>query len=903
MEEKKEELSASASKEDIRKSVSEERIRKLTHLYYSKPEIQKIIFDFSQNREICPRYFEGFGRRPDSLQYESDIFELVKKGATSFHCSEELWSQPLSLSTNMDEKQLNGLRTGWDLILDIDSKYIDYSKIYAKIIIEFLEFSGVRNIGVKFSVSGDTPILIEKKGEFSLISILEAVEYIKQKKELKVLSLDKSGKVKLSKIYDFLEHKDTIYEIIHSQSTMPLKVTGHHSVFVWDMGDIIQKKVEELKKRDFLISYNSIENPLVKKDLKIINEFDFGKNQNSKKLIKKEIIVTEDLMRLIGYFLAEGHVTNIINQVGFTFNKNEIEYINDVKSLLFSLTGKKLSIRSPNSNSVQILIHSKEWASFFDNFCGKKKDKHIPAFAFKASRELFLELLKGYIRGDGYKKGEYGVVVKSVSKRLITEMIWLCKLNNISCNLSSEQNKPHKLPQGNFFKGSLVYLLRIPKSELVNLEFHRERNKFSPYAGDRIFPTDGLKEVYNQIKPKMFNSHRAEQMTLKKDGANLNRIKKVLDWFEKFKEINPDKNSQKILDNYKKLFNSDISIIKIKDISRKEEELVYDISVEETESFFGNYYPVLLHNSGSKGFHMIIPCKAFPKEVNHVETKNMFPEWARILTKYIIEKTKPKLIEEITELFSPNKYIRDNTAPKEVMPDLILVSPRHLFRIPYSLHEKTALASVVINKNKISDFQLRDANPLKAEIKDFTPECKSGEATRLLMQALDWSKETNQGDSEKRSIEYKPIQITDKSEKNYPPCIKKILNGMADGKKRALFALLNFFCSIAMEKDELEKILYSWNEKNNPKLHEGYIKSQIAYAIKRKPVLPPNCMEFYQGISVCYPDELCKLIKNPVNYVVKKNFQSNKYKSDYAYASRRTEIKKLKTKDNFKNNN
>jgi len=869
-------------------NVKEERIRRITHLYYSNPEVQKAIFQFAQNREVCPRYFEGFGKRPDNLQYESDLFELVKRGATSLHCSEELWSNPLDIKTGMAEKQLNELRIGWDLILDIDSKYIDYSKIYASIIINFLEFSGVKNTGIKFSVSGDTPILVEKEGELSLIPISEAIEYIKQKKELKVLSLDKYRKLKLSKIYDFLEHKDTIYQIIHSQSTIPLKVTGHHSVFVWDKGDIIQKKVVELKKEDFLVSYNSVENPLAKKDLKITHEFEFSKNQHSKKLIKKEIILTNDLMRLIGYFLAEGHVTNTINQAGFTFNKNEKEYIEDVKNILSSLTGKKISLRSPNPNSVQILIHSKEWASFFDNFCGKKKDKHVPPFAFKASRELFLELLKGYIRGDGYKIGEYGIVVKSVSKKLITEMIWLCKLNNISCNLSFEENKPHKLPQGIFFKGSLVYLLRIPKSELELLEFHRKRNKFSPYAGDRIFPTDGLREVYNQIKPKMFKSHRAEQMTLKKDGANLNRIKKVLDWFDKFREITPDENSLKILNNYKKLFNSNMSIVKIKDISKKEEESVYDISVEETESFFGNYYPLLLHNSGSKGFHIIIPWKAFPKDVNGIQTKDMFPEWARIVTKYIMEKTKPKLIEEVTKLYSPNKYIKDNSAPKEVMPDLVLVSPRHLFRMPYSLHEKTALASVVISKDKISNFQLKDADPLKVEIKNFIPDCREGEASRLLVQALDWNKENSPKEENKKTIEFKPIQIADRSEKNFPPCIKKILLGIDDGKKRALFALINFFRSIGTEKEELEKILYSWNEKNKPPLQQGYIKAQIAYAIKRKPIMPPNCMEFYQGVAVCIPDDLCRRIKNPVNYVVKKNLQLNN-------------AKKPKIKDNFKN--
>ena len=34
-----------------------------------------------------------------------------------------------------------------------------------------------------------------------------------------------------------------------------------------------------------------------------------------------------------------------------------------------------------------------------------------------------------------------------------------------------------------------------------------------------------------------------------------------------------------------------------------------------------------------------------------------------------MEKTKHKLIEEVTKLSAPNKYIKDFQAPKEVMPD------------------------------------------------------------------------------------------------------------------------------------------------------------------------------------------------------------------------------------------
>jgi hypothetical protein len=444
-------------------SIKEQRVRKITQLYYSKPWVQKAIFEFCKHREICPRYFEGFGKRPDTFQFQGDMFELVKKGATSFHCSEEIWENPLEISTELNEKQFNEIRDGWDFLLDIDSKYIDYSKIMVQEILKLLTFHGVKNVGLKFS--------------------------------------------------------------------------------------------------------------------------------------------------------------------------------------------------------------------------------------------------------------------------------------------------------------------------------------------------------------------------------------------------------------------------------------------------------------GSKGFHMIIPWKAFPETINEVKTSDMFPEWPRIVLQYINEKINKSLVQQITRLTIQNKYVRDVQASEEVIPDLVLVSPRHLFRAPYSLHEKTSLASIVLTKEQVANFEMKDADPMKVSeenVRDFMPDTQAGEASELLMQALDWYRETQVGKEEEEEkvkgkyANFKPIELKGVTDQQFPPCVLTILKGMQDGRKRGLFVLINLFRSIGMDKEELEKRIETWNEKNEVPIKKGYIKSQLEWSYRRKPILPQNCQEFYKGIGVCKPDNLCSRIKNPVNYVTRKNWSINnkdKYKKKN-FNKQKPKKKKVKNKEN-----
>ena len=169
--------------------------------FYSRREIQERILEVAEDREVAPRYNQGFGRRPDVIQFPADILEMAKKGATSFHISEERWHNPLQLKPGMQKRDLDENRKGWDLVLDIDTKFWDYAKWTAFYLVEALKFHDVKNIAVKFSVTGDTPVLVKfHKNKTQLLPLREVIKLFRKGVELRVLSLDKENKVNFSKI-------------------------------------------------------------------------------------------------------------------------------------------------------------------------------------------------------------------------------------------------------------------------------------------------------------------------------------------------------------------------------------------------------------------------------------------------------------------------------------------------------------------------------------------------------------------------------------------------------------------------------------------------------------------------------------------------------------------------------
>ena len=225
------------------------------------------------------------------------------------------------------------------------------------------------------------------------------------------------------------------------------------------------------------------------------------------------------------------------------------------------------------------------------------------------------------------------------------------------------------------------------------------------------------------------------------------------------------------------------------------------------------------------------------------------------------------------------------TAEKLADLDLVLVAPRHLFRMPYSLHEKTALASIVIDKNEIKNFTPKDANPMKINaknIKEFYPNenVRQGEARTLLENAISWKskqEEQTEKDLQERYRGYKgkrfeKIDVKGVPDELFPRPIKKLLKGLKDGRKRGLFILLTFLRSLNFSPEEINERTRKWNKKNDPPLKEGYVKSQIDWQLKqKKQILPPNYQNknFYKDLNLFSSDSMPNA-KNPISEVLRK---------------------------------
>lgn len=155
-----------------------------------------------------------------------------------------------------------------------------------------------------------------------------------------------------------------------------------------------------------------------------------------KKLLNRYVEVDEDFCRLVGLYLAEGGVSG--NQVTWSFNSNEHDYIKFVQEQLLKIFSATSSIYDTKQNCIRVICSSSILAKFFTKLIpGNCSTKDVPLCVFRASAANRKSCLNGWLDGDGHYGENECFEGDTISETLGQSMYRLA----LSCGFRSTYSK------------------------------------------------------------------------------------------------------------------------------------------------------------------------------------------------------------------------------------------------------------------------------------------------------------------------------------------------------------------------------------------------------------------------------------------------------------------------------
>jgi intein/homing endonuclease len=378
-------------------------------------------------------------------------------------------------------------------------------------------------------------------------------------KKIKKGDLVKTHTGKYKKVRNILKryYKQRSPLIEVSTNFNKIKCTPEHPFFVERSGKKIWINANKIKLSDKLLyPYKD------KKDYLFFNCY--GNNQNNS-LKNSDFFgkyeINKDFAYFLGLYLAEG--SHFKDGIGFTFNNNEIEYINFIKKICSEKFGRKITVSKRWSTTFRLNIRSfrKLFISWFGEGAIKKK---IPFFVFDWNLINKLSFIKGYVDGDGTSSNKKTKHIVSVSKNLLLQFVKLCResglkitdvkkqrknkglqmINNISCIANKSwrvhlslfsYKKIQDLLSANYKKKYLELNIEYIKNKIMYYDGYGGRNQFvynleveddNSYIANSALVHNCYLDTDNLWK----EDHIQSAVDILKDNPNVNLIATDAEW-------------------------------------------------------------------------------------------------------------------------------------------------------------------------------------------------------------------------------------------------------------------------------------------------------------------------------------------------------------------------------------
>lgn len=210
----------------------------------------------------------------------------------------------------------------------------------------------------------------------------------------------------------------------------------------------------------------------------------------------KNLLIDDDLMRLFGYWLADGSITSKNRQIMFHFNKNEYEYIKDVQEIINSKFNIECTdIRTNEGCSTIRYCHKVLWDIFNAIFgiC-RANSKKIPPFLLWINPKKQMQLIEGYYRGDGTMQGKT-IRIVSINYKMLEDLRLMLLRNGILAGITRTENRQSTIKGRTITPSKYSYILgytlnpKTPKRNYVdsNNAFFKIKNKHKQEQAETVY--------------------------------------------------------------------------------------------------------------------------------------------------------------------------------------------------------------------------------------------------------------------------------------------------------------------------------------------------------------------------------------------------------------------------------
>ncbi|MEK6920242.1 MAG: nucleotide sugar dehydrogenase [Nanoarchaeota archaeon] len=300
---------------------------------------------------------------------------------------------------------------GWDLFYPTNVEILSYDVENATTCFKTVTSASKRradtvlkiNCAYNYSleVTGEHPVIISDKGKLNVKHAKDVVigEYI-------VLNKDLPSRKK-GVIIDILPYLNE-----NIRKKIRVKVFGKE---IKEFKETIDKHLPGKKANYYNWNYLPLEKYLLlEKKLNVPKKAVYlctGRGPGLKKF-PRLFTIDKNFLRLIGYYLSEGCITNDVSlRTRFTFHRKEKEYINDVTAILRKI-GIDYSIYQDKTYQSTVIKVSSNLFGFVLRDILKTGvncyNMQIPELFFEMNRKAKEEILKGLFRGDGGVTWYYG---------------------------------------------------------------------------------------------------------------------------------------------------------------------------------------------------------------------------------------------------------------------------------------------------------------------------------------------------------------------------------------------------------------------------------------------------------------------------------------------------------------